>query len=189
MIKAVIFDCFGVIVTDAFQMLHTELQTKDPVAATQVDDLVYGSQRGYITPEDSVRQMAELFGMDEQQFRYAVDRGESKDQELIAYIKQLRKHYKTAMLSNIGVESLRKRFSDKELAELFDAVVTSGEVGYAKPEAEIYQIAADRLGVRFDECLFTDDREDFCAAARSTGMQAIRYTSVQRLKNQANLQV
>lgn len=40
------------------------------------------------------------------------------------------------MLSNIGSNSLHKRFSDEELEEHFDIVVASGDIGYAKPDGK-----------------------------------------------------
>jgi putative hydrolase of the HAD superfamily len=106
-----------------------------------------------------------------------VDAREVRDEKLLTYIKSLRGEYKIGLLSNIGVSSLEKRFSQAELEEYFDAVIVSGEVGYAKPEREIYEITADRLGVDLSECLFTDDRPDYCDAARACGMQAIPYES------------
>ena len=51
---------------------------------------------------------------------------------------------------------------------------TKWEYKPAKPELEAYEYVADKLGVRLDECVFTDDRELFCEAARACGMQAKR---------------
>ncbi len=68
------------------------------------------------------------------------------------------------------------------MAKHFDTVVVSGEIGYAKPEPEAYEITADRLGVRLDACVFTDDREHFCEAARAVGMQAIHYQNVDQFR-------
>src|SRR6185369_3482431 len=98
-----------------------------------------------------------------------------KDLELLEYIAELRTQYKIGMLSNIGRGGLERRFAPGELDRYFDVVVVSGDIGYAKPEAEAYEITADRLGVRLDECVFTDDREGYCEAARGVGMQAISY--------------
>jgi HAD superfamily hydrolase (TIGR01509 family) len=184
MIKAIIFDCFGVIVADCFQVMRAELRSKDPATADQVDDLMHANHRGLIPSEECSRQIAALFGTTLAEFRAVINEGEVKDAELIKYIKSLRSHYKTALLSNIGAKSLRQRFSDGELLELFDTVVVSGEVGYAKPEPQIYEIAAARLGLRYDECFFTDDNAQFCEAARSVGMESVQYTTLGQFKMQ-----
>jgi putative hydrolase of the HAD superfamily len=86
------------------------------------------------------------------------------------------------MLSNINVPGLMRRFSEAEREEYFDVIVVSAEIGFAKPEAQAYEITADRLGVRLDECVFIDDREDFCEAARGVGMQAVFYQSFDQAK-------
>lgn len=175
MIKAIIFDCFGVLVADALQVICDDVRSRDPAAADQIRDLVHLSNRGIIEPEVSSRQVAEILGTSYEGYRQQIKEGEIKNTQLLAYILELRRTYKTALLSNIGKGSLLRRFDPEELECHFDTVVASGEVGYAKPEPEIYQLTADRLGLRFDECVFTDDREEFCDAARSVGMYAILY--------------
>lgn len=175
MIKAVIFDCFGVIITDALQVLCDEVRARDPAAANQIRHLVRLANRGIADPEASSRQVAAILGTTYAGYRQRISDGEIRDTQLLEYIGGLRKTHKTALLSNIGKGSLLRRFTEDELSRYFDTVVASGEVGYAKPEPEIYEIAADRLGVRLDECVFTDDREEYCQGARAVGMQAILY--------------
>jgi HAD superfamily hydrolase (TIGR01509 family) len=182
MIEAVIFDCFGVIITDSLHAITTDLRSRDEPAAREIDDIVRANNRGMIGPAESNRRIAAVLGMSEEEFRIKVADGEVKDQTLLKYIASLRDHYKTAMLSNIGVASLQRRFSDQELAKHFDSVVVSGEIGYAKPEPEAYEITADRLGVRLESCVFTDDRQAFCEAARGVGMQAIVYESFDQFR-------
>lgn len=59
------------------------------------------------------------------------------------------------------------------LADLFDHVVDSWEVGMRKPEARIYELAAHRLGVAPQECLFLHDMPENIDGARSVGMHTI----------------
>lgn len=56
---------------------------------------------------------------------------------------------------------------------LFDAVVISGEVGLHKPQPEIYLLAAERLGVEPEACVFIDDLRENCAGAEAVGMEAL----------------
>jgi HAD superfamily hydrolase (TIGR01509 family) len=176
MIKAVIFDCFGVLITDVLKVIRDELYRQDIEAALEVDQLVRAANLGLIDPRESNERVAEILGMTYDAYRAKIDDGEVRNTPLFDYILQLRKTHKTAMLSNISSHSLDKRFTEEELAVYFDAVVVSGEVGFAKPSPEIYEIAADRLGVRCDECVFIDDREVFVAAATAVGMKGIVYT-------------
>ncbi len=96
--------------------------------------------------------------------------------EVIKYVAHLRRHYKTAMVSNVsGRATLDRLFDDGQLDELFDLVVPSGDVGYEKPQAEIFQLTAEKLGVKPKECLFIDDIQRFCDAAADVGMQTVTF--------------
>jgi putative hydrolase of the HAD superfamily len=60
--------------------------------------------------------------------------------------------------------------------EIFEVVVDSGFVGCRKPEQEIYDLTLDRLGGPApEECLFVDDTDVNCDAARELGMRAVHY--------------
>ncbi len=60
--------------------------------------------------------------------------------------------------------------------EIFEIVVDSGFVGCRKPDREIYDLTLERLGgVPAEECLFIDDTDVNCRAARELGMSAIHY--------------
>jgi len=64
------------------------------------------------------------------------------------------------------------------LSKYLEWSFVSTDVGVRKPDAEAYLGAARRLGVDAASCLFVDDRDGNCAAARETGMDAIRFEGV-----------
>jgi epoxide hydrolase-like predicted phosphatase len=97
------------------------------------------------------------------------------NKELADFVIGLRPRYKTAILSNAGSDS-RKTFNDVfQIEQLVDQVIISAEVGVAKPDERIYQIAIDRLGVMAEEAVFVDDIPENVAAAQRFGMKAIRF--------------
>jgi len=60
--------------------------------------------------------------------------------------------------------------------EIFEVVVDSGFVGCRKPDREIYDLTLERLGgIAPGECLFIDDTDVNCDAARALGMSAVHY--------------
>jgi putative hydrolase of the HAD superfamily len=60
--------------------------------------------------------------------------------------------------------------------EIFEVVVDSGFVGCRKPEREIYNLTLERMGdVAPQGCLFVDDVDVNCDAARGLGMSAVHY--------------
>jgi epoxide hydrolase-like predicted phosphatase len=91
----------------------------------------------------------------------------------IQLIERLRPPYRTAVLSNADNTLMRRLTHDHRIHHLFDDIVCSADVGMAKPDAGIYALAANRLGLPEKECVFIDDLEANVNAAREAGMQAI----------------
>ena len=81
--------------------------------------------------------------------------------------------YRLGLLSNcFGNET--HWLEEFELDSYFDAMVFSCEVGMVKPEPYIYRLAAERLGVRAQNCVFVDDVPTYVAAAKLAGMSTVR---------------
>lgn len=179
-----IFDCFGVLIEDALAVMREKLKESAPEKYDEVIEILHASHRGLVTPAEADKKVAKLLGLSEEEFHRQLNVGEMKNQPLLDYILQLKGKYKTVVLSNISKGTLQTKFTSAELAQYFDVVVTSGDEGYAKPEAQIYEIAADRLSALLSECVFTDDNEDFCEAARGLGMQAILYKNFAQFKSE-----
>ena len=182
MIKAIIFDCFGVVIGDGLHALAAELQPGNPNVSAEIFGLVNWANKGRMSSAELTGQLAQVFGLSVVDYRARVAEGEVKDQALLEYIAGLRVGYKTAMLSNAPDQSLSSRFEPGELERYFDVVVVSGEIGYAKPEPEAYEITAERLGVRLDECVFTDDRQPYVDGAQAVGMRTILYEDLPQLR-------
>lgn len=68
------------------------------------------------------------------------------------------------------------------LSRLVPWTFVSCETGLRKPDPAAYLGAAAALGVPPASCLFIDDREDNCAAARAVGMDTIRFRSAGALR-------
>jgi len=97
----------------------------------------------------------------------------------IALVRALRPPYRCSVLSNADL-SLRARLKGElGLEHLFDDIVVSAEVGMAKPRPEIFHLAAERLGLPAQACVFVDDWDQNVEAARAVGMQAVLHRADQ----------
>jgi len=95
--------------------------------------------------------------------------------ENIEVIKGLKSNYKVSILSNADL-NLEDRIKDgMDIPHLFDDITASAVVGVAKPKHEIYELAAKRLELPAEECVFIDAAERNVTAAREVGMQAVHY--------------
>lgn len=66
---------------------------------------------------------------------------------------------------------------------LLDHVVVSGDEGIAKPDPEIYRIAARRSGLPPRSLVFIDDKAVNVAAAEGIGMHGLVFTGADRLRS------
>jgi putative hydrolase of the HAD superfamily len=64
--------------------------------------------------------------------------------------------------------------------DLFELVVDSAFVGMRKPEPEIYALTLDRLGLPASSCVFVDDIDLNCDAAREAGMHAVHFRDTEQ---------
>ncbi len=60
---------------------------------------------------------------------------------------------------------------------IFNPLVMSYELRLMKPDAPIYQYAAEQAGVEAGDILFVDDLERNVLGARAAGLQAVQYTT------------
>ena len=77
---------------------------------------------------------------------------------------------RTGLISNSWGSAI---YDPAELEGLFDTKVISGEVGMHKPQPAIYLLAAERLDVAPERCVFVDDLRENVAGAEAVGMTAV----------------
>jgi HAD superfamily hydrolase (TIGR01509 family) len=90
----------------------------------------------------------------------------------------------TAILSNMSDNVLGNIEREFAWIHRFDALVWSFRVGLAKPDPAIYRHILAELGTLPEETLFIDDKLPNVEAAREMGIQAIEYSSVERLREE-----
>jgi HAD superfamily hydrolase (TIGR01509 family) len=112
------------------------------------------------------------------QLRHDFWAGDQLDEGLVRFIRSLRPRFKVGLLSNFAA-SLRVLLAQLNVLDAFDAIIISGEEGVVKPEARIYQLAAERLGVPIGDCLFVDDFAENIAGACRAGMQTLHFAPVE----------
>jgi HAD superfamily hydrolase (TIGR01549 family) len=180
MIKAIIFDCFGVIRVDSLVAAYESLGGDFAADRDFVVRAIDAANAGKIPSSSPI--VAEKLGVSEEAWIYANQHASTLNQEVLDYVLELRKTYKTGLLSNISNGGLERWFEAGLLDTYFDISVASGDIGYAKPEAQAYEYVADKLGVRINECVFIDDRQEYVDGATGVGMQALLFTSTSRMK-------
>ncbi|MGH9545825.1 MAG: HAD family hydrolase [Terriglobales bacterium] len=103
---------------------------------------------------------------------------------MVDWTEQLRlSGIKVGLLSNMPIEMIG--YSRRNFAWLkdFDHTTFSADVRLVKPEPAIYEHSLQGVGVEATEALFLDDKEANVLGAREVGMRALRFQSIDQLRN------
>ncbi|HEY5152351.1 MAG TPA: HAD family phosphatase [Candidatus Saccharimonadales bacterium] len=185
MVKAVIFDCFGVLATEAWLSFKAKYFGNDQELLGQANKIIWQANSGLINYDDFMRSIADLAGITPAEAVRAIERN-VPDEELFTYLRELKRSYKLGLLSNVAAGQLHSIFTKDQMG-LFDAVVLSFENGFIKPQPEAYKNAAKQMGVDISECVFVDDQERNTNGAIKAGMKAILYQDIARLRQELAL--
>jgi putative hydrolase of the HAD superfamily len=142
---------------------------------------LYALERGEISEQEFARRLGEQLhdGFDLARLRQLYFERIEPNPPMIRFVsEQRRRGLRTALLTN-NVREWEPLWRAKlpELDEMFEVVVDSAFVGMRKPEPGIYELTLERLGgdLSAEDCLFVDDLEVNCEAARALGMTAVRF--------------
>ncbi|WP_226977871.1 HAD-IA family hydrolase [Xanthomonas sp. LMG 12461] len=100
---------------------------------------------------------------------------------VLALLRQVRQRMPVVLLSN-ATSRLSHDLQALGIADAFDAVVNSSEVGAIKPEPAIFLHALARLGVKADAALIVDDATINVDAACALGLRAEGYVDAEALR-------
>lgn len=147
---------------------------------------LYALERGQITEAEFASRLGEHLdgAFDIERFRRLYFERIQPNTPMIDFVAQQRQSgLRTALLTN-NVREWEPLWRAKlpELDEIFEIVVDSAFVGMRKPEPAIYELTIERLGggLRAEECLFVDDFEINCEAARELGMTAVCFANAEQ---------
>ncbi len=180
MIKAIIFDCFGVLTADTWKAFLDSLpENIDKQAARDVNKAYDG---GHITKAQFMQQLFDITGTAPDLLERRLDTDIAKNEPLLEYIRELKSGYKIGLLSNIANSWITDVFLSEEEQALFDDMVFSFKAGMTKPDLRIFLLACKNLGVEPTEAIMVDDISFFCDAARQAGLEAVNYQNLEQTK-------
>lgn len=183
MIKAVIFDCFGVLTTDKWRAFVDGLPEGIDTKQARELNRQYGG--GFIDKSEFLEQIAELTGHSIDKVEELLDNEDYKNTALLSYISELkRRGYKIGLLSNVASNWIRDKLLSADDQKLFDDMVFSYEVGMTKPDPRIFHHAVERLGVELDEAVLVDDIDRYGAVADGEGMKSVTYHDLKQAKDE-----
>ena len=193
MIKAVLWDFGGVILTSPFEAFRRyESEHNMPldfirrVNATDPHSNAWAlMERSEVTPQ----QFDDLFAAESEALGHRVAGadvllllGGDVRPRMVAMLDRVKAaRFRVACLTNNIVGGDGRDVADNarsaQIAAImakFDVIVESSKIGVRKPEPRFYEIACELLGVQPDECVFLDDLGINLKPAAAMGMATIK---------------
>jgi putative hydrolase of the HAD superfamily len=196
-IRAVFFDLGGVIVRTEYQAPRQQLAERLGMEYDDLDRIVFDSETGIqaaigaITSQqhwESVmkrlkRPLEEMTAIRDEFFA-----GDILDRQILDLLRSLRQHgtHKTGLISNAWSD-LRDYIVREKMEDAFDHIIISAEVGVAKPDPKIFQIALEQAGVSPNEAVFVDDFYVNIEGCEKVGMKGIHFKDAESALEQLKL--
>jgi len=182
-IRAVFFDLGGVLLRTEFQAPRQQLAERLGIEYDDLVKIVFDSDSGIkatmgeISSDehwDSVMKRLKRPASELGSIRDEFFAGDILDRTLLDYLRSLRGKYKTGLISNAWGD-LRDFIVREKFDDAFDKMIISSEVGAAKPEPKIFQIALEQFGVKPNEAVFVDDFLINIEGCEKVGIKGIHF--------------
>ena len=152
------------------------------------DDLLPLVITGQISDDEWRRRIADLLSKDfsEANAERAVELWSASpgevDTEVLGILRACREKAKLVLISN-ATSRLPSDLGQLGIAEDFDYIINSSEVGFAKPDPNIYFAALNTVGANPEQALFIDDNAGHVAAATRLGIAGHTYVGADALRH------
>lgn len=184
--RGLLVDYGGVLTTNLFESFQAFCEQADiePSAVRRLfredrgaRDLLIGLETGRIAEEEFEPRFAGILGVPAEGLIDRLFAGSRPDDAMQTAVMRAREAgIRTGLISNSWGT---RRYDRAQLAELFDGVVISGEVGIRKPSPEIYTLGAEAIAVEPAACVFVDDLPFNLKPAVQLGMATIHHISTE----------
>jgi putative hydrolase of the HAD superfamily len=182
--RGLLVDWGGVMTTDVFASFGAFCAQEGLPADTVRDlfrgdeasrGLLVGLESGTLADAEFERRFAQILGVASEGLIGRLFGGCGPDHAMRSAVRRARAAgIRTGLISNSWGAGTYDR---SLLAELFDGIVISGDVGVRKPAPEIYAMGARAIDLPPAECVFVDDLPFNLKPAREIGMATVRHVS------------
>lgn len=183
-IRAIIFDMGGVLIQTKDRTPRRTWEARLGLKEGELSTVVFGSTiaaRAMIGQADEAsvwQDVARRLNLNDAELQKLIAdfwSCDDQDRDLVRFAQALRSRFTTAILSNAFLGARQSVSEHFQFDTLFDPMIISAEVGLAKPDARIFHLTAERVGVDPRAAIFIDDVLENVAAARAVGMCGVHF--------------
>ena len=193
LIKAIVFDLGGVYFEDG---TAKAMKKFEKILNLQVEKLseVFGEQGygrdyrlGKISESEFWEAARESLNLDPGMIKRLKEIWHSsytQNKSMKTLVRELRKDYKVAVLSNNIKERVQYLNRKYNLNKEFDDYVYSFKYGFMKPDSKLFRILFQKLQIEQDEVVIIDNSAINIETFRRLGFKTILFQSVKQLKRE-----
>ncbi len=175
MIKAVVVDFFGVLFSNFDWQVIDERIKPYPDKWQRFQELKRLSNRGEITNRYLQTAVADLAEDARHPQRPAVYPKPYFNAPLINFLAAIKPPLKLALLSNGNRRDVMEQLRLNGALKYLDAIQTSSDSRYEKPQRQAYEQIFKTLGIAADEAVIIDDSQTHTDKTRAYGFKSIHY--------------
>lgn len=188
--KAILFDAGGVLLKNRLEELDSALVRNIQASVAKIvlkarKELGLELLLGKRSTADFLTKVKEELSehIDQKQYRKVYLETMVINKELLSLVESLKKHYRVGLISNTS--DLHAQINrERGLCAHFDPLLISCEIGYVKPQKEIFELALKKLALPPQECIFIDDRQEHLEIPRKMGFHVIHFKNNVQLLNE-----
>ncbi|MFC4448465.1 HAD family hydrolase [Halorussus aquaticus] len=182
--KAVLFDMDGVIVNSERYWVETEQEEILPSAVEGTPDASETTGMNFREIYDYLEERNEMTASKDEFVASYEEAARDIYGEQVALqegfeelLADLREDGRTLALVSSSPHDWIDRVLDRfDLREAFDRVISAEEIdGKSKPEPDVYEYAAEQVGVGPEDCVAVEDSTNGVQSAKAAGMRAVGY--------------
>lgn len=192
MIKAIIFDFGNVICrfdNNIYREKIAELTGKTVEDIKNIvfknSDILIRFETGVISTHEFFKELSDLCGLkvsyEELKRIYSEDKF-TPVEGMEDLIKELKGKYKIGLLSNTSEWDFDYMIKVAPMIKTFDTITTSCEAKSMKPDKGIFFDSLNKLNLKPEECIYTDDILEYVEVAKSLGIKAFQFTDAEKFK-------
>lgn len=191
MIKVILFDFTGVVVTGGHKKLCKILAEKYHLPAEEIYEVLYTKYfnsfaENKISEQVAYEEPIKIFSFKEtwQELAEMYLRTHVINPPMVEYIGELKKKYKCVLLTKNIKRYLAWEREKFGLDALFDDIINTQEINLPKASVETLNYVFDRFQVKPPEVLYVDDQESNLTDAKKLSVHTVFYQTFEQVKSE-----
>ena len=192
-IKTVVFDLGRVLVDFDHRIAARKISVLSRKPAQEIFELFFNSpliqnfEEGKISPEEFFASVSQMLGISISFNEFLPIWNQifflsEENKAVYALGQALKNRYRLALLSNINTLHFNYLKENFPVFDIFHDIFASCEMGWIKPNPEIYRQVISRLKVKPGEIFYVDDRQELIEPANAMGLRGFIFKGAKQLK-------